>query len=112
MQVRPGSVTEVKEIATTIGNLVLRNGGVVRGIANWGVSALPRPLSVHQLKQTHGHYFVMRYDASSGIHDTIRSTLRLEPRMIRSAHVKLGDGRLESEARFGAPKWKTAVGEV
>jgi ribosomal protein S6 len=64
------------------------------------------------MKQTHGHYFVMRYDASAKIHDTVRTTLRLEPRMIRAAHVKLGDGKLETIAKFGAPEWKAAVGEV
>ncbi|KAH7307998.1 Squalene/phytoene synthase-domain-containing protein [Stachybotrys elegans] len=110
--VRPGSLAEVKEIASTVGTLVLRGGGVVRGINNWGIFSLPRPLSVHQVKQTQGHYFVMRYDASTKIHDEIRSTLKLEPRMIRSAHVKLGDGKLETVARIGAPKWNGSVGEV
>ncbi|KAH8178762.1 squalene/phytoene synthase domain-containing protein [Sarocladium implicatum] len=105
--VRPGSLSEVKEIAQTVGTLVLRNGGVVRGLANWGVFSLPSPISVHQIKQTHGHYFVMRYDASAKIHDTVRTTLRLEPRMIRAAHVKLGDGKLATTAKFGAPTWKT-----
>ncbi|KAH7140829.1 Squalene/phytoene synthase-domain-containing protein [Dactylonectria macrodidyma] len=105
--VRPGNLGEVKEIAQTVGSLVLKNGGVVRGIANWGVFSLPKPISVHQMKHSHGHYFVMRYDSSTQVHTDIRNTLRLEPRMIRSAHVKLGDGKLETIARFGPPKWKT-----
>merc|ERR1712025_277984 len=50
--VRPGKVAEVKEIATSVGSLILRNGGVVRGISNWGVFSLPRPISVHQMKHT------------------------------------------------------------
>ncbi|KAL6399211.1 phytoene synthetase/ ribosomal protein S6 [Ilyonectria robusta] len=105
--VRPGNLGEVKEIAQTVGSLVLKNGGVVRGLANWGVFSLPKPISVHQMKHTHGHYFVMRYDSSTKVHTDIRNTLRLEPRMIRSAHVKLGDGKLDTLARFGPPKWKT-----
>ncbi|CAH0015759.1 unnamed protein product [Clonostachys rhizophaga] len=127
--VRQGSLTEVREfvhpiqfhprrfptspanlppcrIAQTVGSLVVKNGGVIRGLANWGVFALPRPVSIHQMRHTHGHYFVMRYDASAKVHQDVRSTLRLEPRMIRSAHVKLGDGKLETLARFGAPKWQ------
>jgi len=103
--VRAGNLTEVKEIASTVGSMVVRNGGVVRGIANWGVFSLPRPISVHQMKHTHGHYFVMRYDSSSKVHNDLRTTLRLEPRMIRSAHVKLGDGKLETMSKFGPPKW-------
>ncbi|KFA47259.1 hypothetical protein S40293_05506 [Stachybotrys chartarum IBT 40293] len=109
--VRPGSLTEVKEIASTVGSLVIKNGGVIRGINNWGVFSLPKPVTRHQIKQTHGHYFVMRYDSSSKVHQDIRSTLSLEPRMIRTAHVKLGDGKLETLARFGAPRWKSMIGE-
>ncbi|KAJ3479584.1 hypothetical protein NLG97_g8287 [Lecanicillium saksenae] len=110
--VRPGNLTEVKEIATTVGSTILRNGGVVRGLANWGVFSLPKPISVHQMKHHHGHYFVMRYDASSKLHSEIRNVMRLEPRMIRASHVKLGDGKLETLSRFGAPKWRTEAGEA
>jgi ribosomal protein S6 len=98
-------------IASTVGSLVIKNGGVIRGINNWGVFSLPKPVTRHQIKQTHGHYFVMRYDSSSKVHQDIRSTLSLEPRMIRTAHVKLGDGKLETLARFGAPRWKSMIGE-
>lgn len=111
-QVRTGSITEVKEIAQTVGSLILNNGGVIRGLSNWGVFTLPRPTSVHQSRHTHGHYFVVRYDASGAVHADVRKTLRLEPRMIRSAHVKLGDGKLSSIARFGAPKWKADASEA
>ncbi|KYK56612.1 37S ribosomal protein Mrp17 [Drechmeria coniospora] len=99
-------------IAQTVGSLVLKNGGVVRGLSNWGVFSLPKPVSVHQMKHTHGHYFAMRYDASTKVHSELRSTLRLEPRMIRAAHVKLGDGKLETLSRFGAPKWRTQGSEA
>jgi ribosomal protein S6 len=92
--------------------MVLNNGGVVRGLSNWGVFALPRPVSVHQMRHTHGHYFVMRYDSSTQTHHELRAALRLEPRMIRSAHVKLGDGKLETLSRFGAPKWRTSGNEA
>ncbi|KAG6034767.1 hypothetical protein E4U41_006389 [Claviceps citrina] len=105
--VRPGNLGEVKEIAQTVGSLVLRNGGVVRGISNWGVFSLPKPVSLHQSKHTYGHYFVMRYDSSTKVHQELRQTLRLEARMIRSAHVKLGDGKLATLSRFGPPKWLT-----
>jgi ribosomal protein S6 len=94
-------------IASTVGTLVLRNGGVIRGISNWGVFSLPKPVSAHQMRHTHGHYFAMRYDASANVHGTVRNTLRLEPRMIRAAHVKLGDGKLDTLADFGPPKWVT-----
>ena len=47
----------------------------------------------------------MRYDASVKTHEEVRQTMRFDPRVIRSAHVKLGDGKLEGMARFGAPSW-------
>ncbi|TDZ18959.1 37S ribosomal protein MRP17 [Colletotrichum sidae] len=103
--VRPGSLAEVKEIALTAGQIVLRNGGVIRGLSNWGTFMLPRPISKAQMKHKSGHYFVMRYDASSKTHADMRSTINLDPRVIRTAHVKLGDGKLESTARFGEIKW-------
>jgi ribosomal protein S6 len=85
---------------------------VVRGISNWGVFSLPRPISIHQMKHTHGHYFVMRYDSSTKVHEEIRNNMRLEPRMIRATHVRLSDGRLESMAKFGKPDWKEAAGSM
>jgi ribosomal protein S6 len=102
----------INRIAQTVGSLVLKNGGVIRGLSNWGVFSLPKPISIHQMKHTHGHYFVMRYDSSTKVHQDVRSTLRLEPRMIRAAHVKLGDGKLETVSRFGPPKWRTQGSEA
>ncbi|KZZ99610.1 37S ribosomal protein Mrp17 [Moelleriella libera RCEF 2490] len=110
--VRPGNLGEVKEIAQAVGSLVLKNGGVVRGIANWGIFSLPKPVSVHQMKHTHGHYFAMRYDSSTQVHEDLRTTLRLEPRMIRAAHVKLGNGKLNTLAAFGPPIWRTHGSEA
>lgn len=57
------------------------------------------------MKHKSGHYFVMRYDASAKTHQNMRSTINLDPRVVRTAHVKLGDGKLESSAKFGAIKW-------
>lgn len=92
-------------IALTAGQIILRNGGVIRGMANWGVFQLPRPVSRAQMKHKSGHYFVMRYDASSATHSDMRNTINLDPRVIRTAHVKLGDGKLQTAARFGDVKW-------
>lgn len=48
----------------------------------------------------------MRYDASTTAHQALRRTLSLEPRVIRQAHVKLGDGKLESLSKYGKPEWR------
>ncbi|KAH8668196.1 37S ribosomal protein-like protein Mrp17 [Tricladium varicosporioides] len=104
--VRPGNLLEVKEIARTAGQLILRSGGTIRGLNNWGVFSLPKRTRKHQAQYTQGHYFVMRYDANSAIQDNVRTTLGLDPRMIKFSTVKMGDGTLESLARIGGDvKW-------
>jgi len=99
--VRPGNLAEVKEIARTTGSLILRNGGTIRGLNNWGVWSLPKKTRKHQAQYTDGHYFIMRYDASSKIQDDVRKTLGLDPRMIKFSSVKLGDGTLASISKLG-----------
>ncbi|KAI5856787.1 hypothetical protein GGS23DRAFT_607967 [Durotheca rogersii] len=102
---RPGNVAEVKEIVLATGQLILQQRGVIRGVANWGVFLLPRATSVHQMRHHEGHYFALRYDASVATQRAVRGMLALDPRMIRHACVKLGDGKLPSLARFGPPEW-------
>lgn len=108
-QARPGNITEVKDIVLSSGQLVLRNGGVIRSIANWGVFSLPRPLTRHQARHTRGHYFVMRFDGSAAAQNAVRTTLALDPRMLRTAFVRLGnDKKLENSAQFGEILWSAA----
>lgn len=84
---------------------MLRQGGVIRDIANWGTFTLPKPVSRHEMRHTRGHYFVMRFDAGVRTQDEISRNLRLDPRMIRTSSVKLGDGRLETLSKFGKVPW-------
>ncbi|KAK4098936.1 hypothetical protein N658DRAFT_430957 [Parathielavia hyrcaniae] len=104
--VRPGSLSEVKEIVLTAGQLILRQGGVIRDISNWGIFHLPRAVSRSQMRYTKGHYFVLRYDAGIATHQDVTKTLRVDPRVIRAGGVKLGDGKLETLSKFGAVQWK------
>ncbi|KAL3423366.1 30S ribosomal protein S6 [Phlyctema vagabunda] len=99
--VRPGNLAEVREIARTAGSLILQSGGTIRGIRNWGVFSLPKRTRKHQAVYHDGHYFVMRYDASSKTQKDVRTTLGLDPRMIKFSSVKLGAGTLESISKIG-----------
>ncbi len=92
-------------IVLAAGQLVLRQGGVIRDIANWGTFTLPKPISRHEMRHTRGHYFVMRFDSSVRTQEEISRTLRLDPRMIRTSSVKLGDGKLETLSKFGKVPW-------
>jgi small subunit ribosomal protein S6 len=91
-----------RSIARTAGSLILSSGGTIRAISNWGISSLPKRTRKHQAIYREGHYFIMRYDASSAVQDNVRKTLGLDPRMIKFSSVKLGDGTLESLSKFGA----------
>ncbi|KAK0609712.1 ribosomal protein S6 [Bombardia bombarda] len=104
--VRTGSLAEVKEIVLTAGQLILRQGGVIRNIQNWGVFMLPKAITVSQARHTRGHYFAIRYDSAIKTHEEIRKTLGVDPRVIRTANVKLGDGKLTTIGKFGAIPWK------
>ncbi|KAJ1337424.1 30S ribosomal protein S6 [Microdochium nivale] len=104
--VRPGSAAEVKEIVLATGQLILRQRGVIRGVSNWGTFALPKAVSVHQMRHQTGHYFAMRYDSSSSTQDAVRNMLRLDPRMIRHSSVKIGDGKLETLAATKGVAWR------
>jgi len=68
---------------------------------------LPRPVSKHQARHTRGHYFVMRYDSGIKTHNEVRNTLAIDPRMIRAANVKLGDGKLATLSKFGQIPWSS-----
>jgi small subunit ribosomal protein S6 len=72
------------------------------------VFSLPKRTRKHQAQYDNGHYFIMRYDASSRIQDDVRKTLGLDPRMIKFSSVKLGDGTLESLSKIGGSiPWDT-----
>jgi len=102
--VRPGNLSEIKEIARTAGQQILSSRGVIRGITNWGPFLLPKPTTKHQSQHHTGHYFVMRFDASASTQQSVRRSLGLDPRMIRFSVVKIGDrlGGREASARQGA----------
>ena len=81
---------------------------MVRDVANWGVFLLPRSVSRAQQNHVRGHYFCLRFDAAADVQRAVKSTLQLDPRVIRSASVRLGDGKLESTSRFGEILWEGA----
>lgn len=91
-------------IARAAGQQILSSRGVIRGITNWGPFLLPKPTTKHQSLHHTGHYFVMRFDASAAIQQSVRRSLGLDPRMIRFSVVKVGDrlGGKEARSRQGA----------
>lgn len=49
----------------------------------------------------------MRYDCGIKTHEEVRKTLAVDPRMIRAANVKLGDGKLTTLSKFGEIPWNS-----
>ncbi|MCJ1363861.1 hypothetical protein MMC16_002970 [Acarospora aff. strigata] len=109
--VRPGQLHEVKEIAKTTGSLILSRGGVIRGITNWGSFLLPKSTRKHQTRHHSGHYFIMRFDSSGETQQMVRTTLGLDPRMIKFGVVRLG-GTLEAiKDVAGRVEWRKGEAE-
>ncbi|KAK2865035.1 hypothetical protein FQN49_003967 [Arthroderma sp. PD_2] len=103
--VRQGSIEEVKGIARSVGLQVIRSGGVVRGYTNWGPFTLPRPTTKHQVKNSIGHHFIMRFDSSAPVQKEMRRALGLDPRMIKFSVVKLGSKLREIKDTPGRVEW-------
>ncbi|KAL6709088.1 hypothetical protein ACN47E_001904 [Coniothyrium glycines] len=88
--VRPGRLSEVKEIVRTAGKIVLDQNGVVRGVSNWGTFLLPKAAKKLQTTHHYGHHFIMRFDAGARTQHSLRRTMSLDPRLIRYSVVKMG----------------------
>lgn len=95
----------IYRIARNAGVQVIRSGGVVRGITNWGAFRLPKVTTKHQARYTEGHHFIMRFDCSGPVQTSIRRTLGLDPRMINFSVVKLGDKLEEIKDVEGKVEW-------
>ncbi|KAL8736039.1 MAG: hypothetical protein Q9166_000601 [cf. Caloplaca sp. 2 TL-2023] len=115
LQVRPGNIAEVKEIAHKAGILLLQNGGVIRSLTNWGPFLLTKPVKKHQQKHDSGHHFVLRFDASPNVQEKVRKAVAIDPRMIRCGVVKMvggeklvGEHGIQGMSEIGAdgPVWR------
>lgn len=54
----------IRELAKTAGATVINNGGVVRGIEDWGPKVLPKPIKKYQSKHDEARYFLMWFDTN------------------------------------------------
>ena len=90
-QTRNTNISFFSRIARTAGNLILAQGGVVRGITNWGPFLLTKPTKKNQMRHDSGHHFIMRFDASPAVQRLVRKTIAIDPRMIRCGVVKMGE---------------------
>ncbi|AQZ12388.1 MRP17 (YKL003C) [Zygosaccharomyces parabailii] len=80
---------EAKDLATTIGKLVIQNRGVVRKIVPMGNRLLPKIMKKDQEKHFQGYHFLMLFDSSAGVQSEILRTLKNDPRVIRSFIAKV-----------------------
>jgi small subunit ribosomal protein S6 len=85
---------EAREVASTIGRLIIQNRGVVRKIQGLGKEELPKILSKDQERHFQGHRFLMLFDSSTAVQSEILRTLKSDPRVLRSLIVKVNDKRL------------------
>lgn len=84
---------EAKELATTIGKLVIQNRGVVRKILPMGSKLLPKITKKDQEQHFQGYHFLMLFDSSAAVQSEILRTLKNDPRVIRSSIVKVNNAK-------------------
>ena len=106
-------------LAHKAGVLLLRNGGVIRSLTNWGPFLLTKPVLKHQARQDSGHHFAMRFDASPAVQAMVRKAIAVDPRMIRCGVVRMvggekmvGKNGVRGMSAIGAegPTWRSGVG--
>lgn len=93
-------------MARTAGALVLAQGGVVRGITNWGPFLLTKPVKKNQVRHDSGHHFIMRFDASPKAQELVRKTIAIDPRMVRCGVVKMGSKLRDIVDVKGQVEWQ------
>lgn len=91
---------------------MLANGGVIRGITNWGPFLLTRRKVRSQTLHDSGHHFIMRFDCSPRTQQLVHKTTAVDPRMIRCGIVKLGSTLKEIADVPGNVSWQRAEVEV
>lgn len=95
-----------RRIARTAGALVLANGGVVRGITNWGPFLLTKPIKKNQTRHDSGHHFIMRFDVSPAVQRLVHKTVAIDPRMVRCGIVKMGERLKDIADVKGMVQWQ------
>ncbi|SCW04455.1 LAFE_0H13894g1_1 [Lachancea fermentati] len=83
--------SEAKELATTIGKLIIQNRGVIRRIIPMGNKLLPKIVKKDQEQHFQGYHFLMMFDASAAVQSEILRTLKRDPRVIRSSIVRMNN---------------------
>jgi small subunit ribosomal protein S6 len=73
---------------------------------------LPKPITKFQVQHRQGHYFIMRFDSSARIQHDIRRTLSLDPRVLRSSFVKMGDNLEDIKNVSGRAEWPNEHNEA
>lgn len=104
------TLNSLPRIARTAGSLVLAQGGVVRGITNWGSFLLTKPVKKNQRRYDTGHHFIMRFDASPAVQELVKKTVAVDPRMVRCGVVKMGGTLREIHDVKGKVDWRRSEG--
>lgn len=81
---------------------------MIRDYSNWGNFMLPKPTTKHQQRNSQGQHFVMRFDGASNVQQSIRRTLKLDPRMIRFGVVRRGSSLDQIKEVPGKVDWNNS----
>ncbi|KAJ9087054.1 hypothetical protein DSO57_1037047 [Entomophthora muscae] len=77
------TINNIKDLIKKTSQTVWTHNGVVRGFQHSGVRNLPQPMKRHQTNFLQGTYVQMQFDANPHTLQDLRSTLKVDPRVIR-----------------------------
>ncbi|ODQ82856.1 hypothetical protein BABINDRAFT_159353 [Babjeviella inositovora NRRL Y-12698] len=80
---------EAKQVANTIGKLIIENRGVVRKVYSLGAKPLPRIVKKENEKHFQSYNFMMLFDASSSASSEVARAMKADPRVIRGNIIKV-----------------------
>ncbi|KAK9318079.1 hypothetical protein V1524DRAFT_390296 [Lipomyces starkeyi] len=84
---RVSTMKEVRDIVRTMGEIIIKTGGVVRRVDWLGRQFLPNVVGKHQQLHFAGHHFTMLFDSSIKTQRDIYELLRVDARMVRVTRI-------------------------
>ncbi|KAF8976735.1 hypothetical protein BGZ46_008028 [Entomortierella lignicola] len=80
----------LKDLVKQTSLIVMNKGGVVRNLKPLGEKRLPYRIRKHQEYHMNGYQWLMQFDANPTVVNELNKRLKVDPRVLRHAVIRLG----------------------
>ncbi|KAF9542888.1 hypothetical protein KI688_006204 [Linnemannia hyalina] len=80
----------LKDLVKQTSLIVMNKGGVVRNLKPLGEKQLPYRIRKHQEHHVQGYQWLMQFDANPTVVNELNKRLKVDPRVLRHAVIRLG----------------------